>query len=62
MEDISSPFERDMPLLDTYVAGTGYIEGIETLEPHLHIDDKLDFFREPDNPYDAKAIVIKTTG
>jgi hypothetical protein len=23
------------------------------------IDDKLEFFREPDNPYDPKAIVIK---
>jgi len=25
----------------------------------LNIGDKLDFFREPDNPYDKKAIVIK---
>ena len=32
------------------------------MEPHLHIDEKLDFFREPDNPYDSKAIVIKTVG
>jgi len=32
------------------------------LEPHLAIDDKLDFFREPDNPHDSKAIVIKTPG
>ncbi|MFV0267763.1 MAG: HIRAN domain-containing protein [Draconibacterium sp.] len=23
------------------------------------MDDRLDFFREPDNPHDAKAIVIK---
>ncbi|HAP32520.1 MAG TPA: hypothetical protein DCQ14_05650 [Firmicutes bacterium] len=41
------------------VAGTSYVEGILELEPHLQIDDKLDFFREPDNPHDAKAIVIK---
>jgi len=56
------PFERDIFLLDTYVAGTGYVEGIEDLEPYLHIDDKLDFFREPDNPYDSKAIVVKVAG
>jgi len=56
---IPKPFARDIFLFDTYVAGTGYVEGIVDLEPHLHIDDKLDFFREPDNPYDARAIVIK---
>jgi len=56
---IPKPFERDIFLFDTHVAGTSYIEGIEDLEPHLLIDDKLDFFREPDNPYDKKAIVIK---
>lgn len=57
--DIPKPFERDVFLFDTHVAGTSYIEGIEELEPHLSIDDKLDFFRELDNSYDNKAIVIK---
>lgn len=33
---------------------------IEELEPHLNIEDKLDFFREPDNRYDKEAIMIKT--
>jgi hypothetical protein len=56
---VSKPFERDIFLFDTYVAGTSHVEGIEEIEPYLNIDDKLDFFREPDNPYDAKAIVIK---
>lgn len=32
------------------------------MEPRLNIGDKLDFFREPDNPYDGKAIMIKTEG
>lgn len=41
------------------MAGTSFIEGIEELEPHLNIGDKLEFFREPDNPHDSKAIVIK---
>ena len=30
------------------------------LEQYLNIEDKLDFFREPDNQYDKQAIMIKT--
>lgn len=55
-----NPFEREIFLFDTYIAGTSFIEGIEELEQHLNEGDKLDFFREPDNKYDSKAIVIKT--
>lgn len=60
--EISIPksFEKDIFLFDTYVAGTTHIEGIEELEPHLNVDDRLAFFREPDNRYDTQAIVIKT--
>lgn len=58
---ILKPFERDIFLFYTHVAGTTHIEGIEELEPHLKVDDRLDFFREPDNKYDKRAIVIKTT-
>lgn len=57
---IPKPFERDIFLFDTFVAGTTHVEGIEELALYLNIDDKLDFFREPDNRYDPKAIVIKT--
>lgn len=57
---IPKPFEKEVFLFDTIVAGTSHVEGIEELEPHLNIDDKLDFFREPDNTYDEQAIVIKT--
>lgn len=56
---IPQPFENDIFLLDTYIAGTAFVEGIEELEPYLKINDKLDFFREPDNLYDEQAIVIK---
>ncbi len=56
---VSKPFERDVFLFDTHVAGTSFVEGIQELEPHLNIDDKLDFFREPENYHDPKAIVIK---
>ncbi|MGN0549461.1 MAG: HIRAN domain-containing protein [Acutalibacteraceae bacterium] len=54
------PFEREIFLFDTYIAGSSFVEGIEELEQHLNEGDKLDFFREPDNKYDSKAIVIKT--
>jgi len=57
--DIPRPFERDIYLFDTYVAGTSHIEGIEELEPHIKVGDRLDFFREPNNRYDEHAILIK---
>ena len=57
---IPIPFERDIYLFDSHVAGTTFISEIKELEPHLNINDRLDFFREPDNEYDPKAIVIKT--
>ena len=57
---VPKPFERDIFLFETHVAGTSHVEGMEELEPHLQIGDKLDFFREPDNQYDEQAIVIKT--
>jgi hypothetical protein len=58
---LPKPFERDIYLFDTHVAGTSHIEGIDELEPFLNIEDKLEFFREPDNAFDPQAIVIKTT-
>lgn len=57
---IPKPFEHDIFLFDTYVAGTTYIQGMEELEPHLNVGEKLNFFREPDNEYDEMAIVIRT--
>jgi len=56
---IPQPFSRDIFLFDSFVAGTSHIVGIEELEPFLHEGDKLQFFREPDNPHDGQAIMIK---
>ena len=42
------------------MAGTTHIEGIDELEPYLKSGDRLNLFREPDNPYDEFAILIKT--
>lgn len=57
---VPKPFEKDIFLFDTYVAGTTHIAGMEELEPRLNSDDRLEFFREPENPYDKEAILIKT--
>ena len=56
---IPKPFEHDIFLFDTRVAGTSFFEGVDDLEPSLNEGDRLEFFREPDNPHDPKAIVIK---
>ena len=54
------PFERDIFLFDTHVAGTSHVDGIGELVPYLKSEDRLSFFREPDNPHDKEAIVVKT--
>ena len=54
------PFERDIFLFDTHVAGTSHVDGIGDLVPYLKSEDRLSFFREPDNPHDKEAIVVKT--
>lgn len=58
--EIAKPFERDIFLFDTQVAGTSHIEGIENIEPNLKVGEKLHFFREPDNIYDEAAILVMT--
>lgn len=57
---IPKPFERDIYLFDTYVAGTTHTEDIEIIEPSINKDDKLVFYREADNPHDPQAILIET--
>lgn len=57
---LPTPFERDIYLFDTYVAGTTHIEGIEALASSLRDGDRLVFYREPDNPHDPQAIRIET--
>lgn len=56
---LPKPFERDIYLFSTHIAGTSYVTGIKDLEPSLNVDDRLKFYREPSNPYDKEAIVVK---
>lgn len=57
--DLPKPFERDIYLFDTYVAGTTHIEGIENIGESLKDDDRLVFYREPENEHDPQAIRIE---
>ena len=41
--DLPKPFERDIYLFDTYVAGTSHIHGIEEIGDKLKEDERLVF-------------------
>ncbi len=56
---IPKPFEQEIFLFRTHVAGTTHVEGMDELAPSLSVGEKLNFFREPDNSYDPQAILIK---
>jgi hypothetical protein len=57
--DIGKPFSRQIYLIDVHIAGTSYIDNLDELEPGLTQGKKLNFFREPENPYDSLAIAIR---
>lgn len=57
--DLVKPFENKIYLIDVHIAGTSYIDNIHELEPELTEGKKLLFFREPDNKYDDRAIVVR---
>lgn len=54
------PYTEDVLLLQTVVAGTTHVAGIEELEPFLRPGDRLELLRMPDNPSDPNAIKIYT--
>lgn len=57
---LPKPFERDIYLFDSYVAGTTHIEEIEKIGDALQEGDHLVFYREPENPHDPQAIRVET--
>lgn len=57
---LPTPYSEDILLLETVVAGTTHVAGIEELEPFLHPGERLELIRVPDNPSDANAIKIYT--
>ncbi len=57
--DIVTPFSQEIFLIEVHIAGTTHIDNIDVLEPKLIEGVEVQFFREPDNQYDSKAIVVK---
>ena len=57
---LPQPFERDIYLFDTYVAGTTHVNGITEIEGNINEGDRLIFYREPENEYDTQAIRVET--
>ena len=58
--DLPKPFEHDIYLFDTYVAGTSHIHGIKEIGDKLKEGGRLVFYREPENEHDPQAIRIET--
>ena len=59
LDDIPQPFENDIFLYGATVAGTNHVEEIEEIAADLDLGEKVYLFREPENPYDERAILIK---
>lgn len=57
--ELPMPFEREIFLFDTYIAGTSHIPELHDGSITLEKGEKLDFFREPDNLYDKNAIAMR---
>jgi len=57
--DIGKPFSQEIFLIEVHIAGTTHIDNMDVLEPKLIEGVEVQFFREPDNQYDNKAIVVK---
>ena len=57
--DLGKPYEHNIFLIEVHIAGTTHIDNIHELEPELTIGKRVKFYREPNNPYDEKAIVLR---
>lgn len=57
--DIGKPFSQEIFLIEVHIAGTTHIDNINILEPKLSEGVEVQFFREPNNQYDSKAIAVK---
>lgn len=52
-------FNEDIYLITVYVAGLFHYVDMNTFDKKINEKDSLDLFREPDNEYDKKAIMVK---
>ena len=56
---LNKPFEHDVFLLETYIAGTDFLTQFSNVEPLLLKGDKVTLFREPNNVVDKNAIIVQ---
>ncbi len=56
-DGLALPFVQEIFLMQCHIAGTSYCD-LDEIEMSLHVADLLVFKREPENPYDALAILI----
>ena len=57
--EVGKPFSQKIYLIKVRIAGTWYVDNIVELGKRLEPGLRLNFFREPDNPHDKLAIVVK---
>lgn len=56
---VPKPFNRQIFLFETHVAGTSYIENMDKLAEKIEIGTRVSFYREASNEYDEKAIKVE---
>ncbi len=52
-------FARDILLMETIINGAMHVENIHALAAALHVGDRVKLILEPDNPVDARAILVR---
>jgi hypothetical protein len=58
--DKQKPFGKRIFLVEALVAGTTHLKDDPTaIEAELKKGERLNFFREPENPHDSLAIIVK---
>ena len=57
-EGIPVPFVREILLLESHVVGTGFVKDIVKKTESIVPGDSLPLRREPQNPYDSRAIQV----
>jgi hypothetical protein len=57
--DIAKPFSHEIFLIEAHIAGTTHIDNMEEIEGEIEIGKRINFYREPNNPHDNRAIVVK---
>ena len=55
---LTMPFEREISLLECFIAGTNFRPDISRIEPDLTVGARLKLQREPRNEFDRSAIAI----